>query len=156
MKQTFIILCLVFIISCKKTDIIDSQNLQGNYKTGHIASVMPPIMYIQNAQITDTGIINTYLRNHNAINNMIYSPTQVISDTLLSINFSGNDSANYKYNTNQEFKAKKIQYSNTEIIIQRFDTLYNSNDPEGFSVEIYHQDPKTQIRFLKFHYLQYN
>lgn len=78
-------------------------------------------MYVQNVQITDTAIINTYLRAHNTISKFIYTPTQVVNETLLIMEFGNNDTANFIIK-DSFFKARKISYPEGVLLIKRYDS----------------------------------
>lgn len=136
MKIVFIILpFLLLSTSCKKDEADKTTNVQGTYQTSKTVFIQPPIMYLQNRQITDSGIINSYLRKKGAINHFFYTSTQTITDTLLKIIFGPNDSATLKYkNIPDIIKAKKILSTSNELIIQHYDSvmLSLSSYPETF------------------------
>ncbi len=81
-------------------------------------------MYVKNLQISDTAKINSYLRFHNVVSNFVYAPLQIISDTLLTIEFGINDSANFKpRNTPAFYTAQKISYPDNLFLIKRYDSI---------------------------------
>lgn len=124
MKPALIIFSILLLfLGCKKNDYSITK-LEGTYQTSNTVLVQAPVMYLQNRQITDTGIINNYLRRHNLSYNIIYTPTQNIQETLLTLIFK-NGSVNYiPKGKTTPLKASLIEYSDNEFLIQQKDTFF--------------------------------
>lgn len=141
MKLTFTMLFFAVIIAgCQKSDLNPNNttaNLQGTYIAGNIATVQMPVMYVQGRQITDTAIINSYLRSYtgyngyNMLNYYTYSTTETISAPISKVVFVNNDSINITF---QRFPgsfigwARKTNLSQTELSLKLYDsTVFYSN-----------------------------
>ncbi len=121
MKSHFYLLYLgILLISCRKES---NDGLLGLYRTEQIASVSAPVMYVNNAVITDTALINTYLRHHNYLHHFTYSSTLAMPDSLFIIDFLNNGAVRYmSRNSSNYLQGKKVKLSAVEIGVQGIDT----------------------------------
>lgn len=125
MKQYILGLGIILILSECKKESNTTEVLQGKYRTTNMATVSPVVMYLQNRKIYDTAIINPFLRSINAIGGFVNSATEILNDTLLTIDFKENNLVEYK-----QFRYPAVsniatirQLNTTEIEIKNRDTL---------------------------------
>ena len=81
-------------------------------------------MYVTDRQITDTAIIKPFLRYHNSIQFYTFSPSAIIADTLLTIEFTNSDTVRYKTSISRIWeKAIKTQLSDSVLSFTQIDSL---------------------------------
>lgn len=125
----------IILLGCKKSTLSDF-SIHGFYRTEQIATVGPPVMYVRNAIITDTGIINNYLRSKNFFNRFTYNSIESAPDSLLLAEFLNNASVKYIRGGWPAFRTGiKNALSGSDLAIQSNDTFTLILDPyPGFRV----------------------
>jgi hypothetical protein len=135
MKKFFLFAGLIITITgCQKNtgpgDTGTALVLNGTFQTEKIVYLKPAVMFIQNTQITDLAIINSYLNRHGYSSYFSSSTTQTITDTSLIITFGNNDSVSFKSSAYPGlYYGTKTQTMPDEWVIQRSDTNKYFIDP---------------------------
>ena len=160
MKTPYLLLSLfVMLISCRKNEQRDPLILSGAYETINTITVERPVMYIKDKKITDSSIINTYLRHYNFLDSFTYSRTETLNITMLKLKIGNNDSVQFNLKEPSRFSfgdslfnAKKILLPDNEILIKRTDSSVHFTyiNPPG---QINCQDSTTSV--LKSYPLSY-
>jgi hypothetical protein len=90
MKKLILVVCLTTFFGCKKDDKSMASIPDGIYETDRRVYAVPVTMYTSHGTITDTGIINTYLKRTYRFPQRFYSGTD--QDSLpyrLTFTFQG-------------------------------------------------------------------
>jgi hypothetical protein len=124
MRCNYIVfLVAIVFFSCTKNSQTNSQLVAGKFISGNNISIKPPVMYVQDKQITDSAIINLYTRSHNIYKYYTYATAQNIVDTFLQLEFGAHDTVFYKHNkSTKSFKGVIKKYSNSLFLLQDIDS----------------------------------
>jgi hypothetical protein len=122
-----VILCCTIVIlsvSCKK-ESNTSRTLTGKYQSASTANVDPAVMYVQNKRMTDTAVINPYLRKKNTIALFTFSSAEPVQDSLLLLDFKNNNTVDYTRRSSlfYSFTATLRNLSPVGFVIENNDSI---------------------------------
>lgn len=123
----------MLLLGCSKDNSGSRITLSGWFDPGNIVYYDAPAMYVKNQVISDTGIINPYLRQKNAIHYFVYTSTATADPVYWSFEFLTNDSITVfdpSGNNTIGFKAD-IERNGADILMNRRDSMFipNASDP---------------------------
>jgi hypothetical protein len=123
MKNLILFLFIVLLASCSKSNNEFPVIPEGIYQTGNTVYTRPVVMYVQNRLITDTGIINPFLRFYNYTNYFTTNSSYTITDTLLKIQIFNNDSVRMRIGPVDTFcSGHTNRFSPSELVISKDDS----------------------------------
>lgn len=125
----FLLFITIVFFSCSKSANDEPAISNGNYQSASQVSLKRPVMYTHGRQITDSAIINPFLRRYRFDAAFSNNLVEAVSDSILLLKIHNNDSLSCWIRRYRNFRVdywpcRKTSGNSNEFFVQSYDTVF--------------------------------